>query len=224
VQGVEVRVLDDDSRVIVDVNPATGETIAEVKVTFGVEVERLVEKGKAAQRGWAKTPLRDRVDALKAAVKALAPRADELCALMQREMGKLATECEEEVAGAVDKDAYLELIFEANQDVQYENAKVVREPHGLVGISAPWNFPVDEILLNALPALAAGNAALVKPSEVAPLCGAAVVEVLAANLPEDVVGLVQRLERGLELRAAFQIGYVVQVRHREPEQAREISD
>ena len=52
---------------------------------------------------------------------------------------------------------------------------IVRHPHGVVSICAPWNYPVEEIVLLSIPALIAGNAVVVKPSEVA-LSGAAVVE------------------------------------------------
>jgi acyl-CoA reductase-like NAD-dependent aldehyde dehydrogenase len=67
----------------------------------------------------------------------------------------------------------------------------VRDPHGVVAICSPWNFPADEALLLALPALAAGNTVVLKPSEVAPLTGAIVAEALQALLPEGVVELVQ---------------------------------
>ena len=67
----------------------------------------------------------------------------------------------------------------------------MRDPHGVMAICSPWNYPVDEILLLALPALAAGNAVVVKPSEVAPLCGARSVGALARALPEGLVGLLQ---------------------------------
>ena len=62
---------------------------------------------------------------------------------------------------------------------------------GVVVVLAPWNFPADEILLLALPALVAGNAVIVKPSEVAPLTGALVVEALASAVPPGVVQLAQ---------------------------------
>ena len=62
---------------------------------------------------------------------------------------------------------------------------------GVVVVLAPWNFPADEILLLALPALVAGNCVIVKPSEVAPLCGATVVGALASNLPAHVCQLAQ---------------------------------
>jgi len=112
--------------------------------------------------------------------------------LMTKEMGKLASEAKEEAEGVVDKDELLNLIESANEDVKIsENAVITREPHGVVGVLAPWNFPCDEILLLALPALAAGNGVVVKPSEVAPMCGAAVVDGLRKALPPGLVGLLQ---------------------------------
>ena len=61
-----------------------------------------------------------------------------------------------------------------------ENGLVVREPHGVVAVCSPWNFPCDEPLLLSLPALAAGNTVVLKPSEVVPLVGAKVAEALMA--------------------------------------------
>ena len=63
----------------------------------------------------------------------------------------------------------------------------MRDPHGVVVCLTPWNFPVEEIVFLALPALAAGNACIVKPSEVVPMSGQLIVESLASALPEGVL-------------------------------------
>lgn len=68
---------------------------------------------------------------------------------------------------------------------------VVRDPLGVVAVLSPWNYPSDEILLLALPALAAGNTVIVKPSEVAPVVGRMTVEAVASTLPPGVLQLVQ---------------------------------
>mmetsp|Transcript_13828 Transcript_13828/g.20703 ORF Transcript_13828/g.20703 Transcript_13828/m.20703 type:complete len:471 (+) Transcript_13828:74-1486(+) len=187
---------------IIDQNPATGEIIEKVRVSSVEEVKEKVVKAKKAQPKWAGLPLNERVSLLKKAIKIgfgqskdgstkNAERVKELASLMNKEMGKLENEATEEVEGAVDKDTFLDLIEEANKPVDLETALIIREPHGLVGVSAPWNFPMDEILLLALPSLAAGNVVICKPSEVAPLCGAEVINSLKSYLPEGVLDLVQ---------------------------------
>lgn len=188
VQGV---VIEDGS--IVDVNPRTGEVIGRVKISTPEEVEAIVLAGRKAQGAWAATSLPDRIAALKAGIKTnkSEERIKELSDLMTLEMGKIESEAREEAEGVVDKDDLLDLVEKANADEVVQHATIVREPHGVVGVLGPFNFPMDEILLLALPALAAGNAVVVKPSEVAPMCGAAVIESLQKQLPEGVLGLVQ---------------------------------
>ncbi|EOD10296.1 putative alcohol dehydrogenase [Emiliania huxleyi CCMP1516] len=107
-------------------------------------------------------------------------------------MGKILSEATEEVEGAADKDEFVRHVRAANECQLIGGSSIlVRDAHGVVAVCAPWNFPVDEILLLAIPALAAGNAVVVKPSEVAPLSGQAAVEALQAGLPSGLVGLVQ---------------------------------
>merc|ERR1719377_484296 len=108
-------------------------------------------------------------------------------------MGKVANEAQDEADGAVDKNDWIDLVVEANRPVVLDEGKstVCRQPHGVVGLCTPWNFPADEILLLAIPALVAGNTVIVKPSEVTPLTGARVLEALVAVLPPGVANLVQ---------------------------------
>lgn len=194
VQGVVI-----EEGKLVDVSPRTGEVVARVPVSSEAEVVAAVAAARAAQVEWALRPLAERVALLKRAIKegvghgGSEERLKELAELMTREMGKLEGEAREEAEGVADKDELLELVEEANADVVVGNGKAVitREPHGVVGVLSPWNFGFDEPLLLALPALAAGNAVVVKPSEVTPLCGAAVVEGMQAVLPKGLVGLVQ---------------------------------
>ena len=186
VQGVEIV-----DGCIVDTNPATGEVIGRVPVSSVEEVAAKIAAARAAQPGWMMVPLEQRIAALKACCKSLAPRMQELSELITTEMGKVLPESIVEMEGVVDKDAMLDLVAEANAPEEIDNGLVVREAHGVVAVCSPWNFPADEALLLALPALAAGNTVVVKPSEVVPLIGAAIVEALIAGLPTDVVQLVQ---------------------------------
>lgn len=186
VQGVQIV-----DGCLVDVDPATGYTIERVRVSTDAEVAAAIAAAKAAQPAWHAVPLNERVAALKAAVKkGLADQAV-VAALITREMGKCIGEAETEAEGAANKDALLDLIEAANAPVTKGACTIVRDPLGVVAICSPWNYPVDELLLLALPALAAGNAVVCKPSEVAPLCGARSAGALAAALPAGLVGLVQ---------------------------------
>lgn len=157
----------------------------------------MVARAQEAQPSWEHDlSCAERVDMLKAGLKALGLQADALARLITAEMGKVHGEARDEAAGACDKDAWLAHVADANRPTLVggqdgAQAVVLRDALGVVVVLAPWNFPADEILLLALPALAAGNCVVVKPSEVAPQCGATVVHALAAGLPPGVCQLAQ---------------------------------
>jgi len=151
----------------------------------------MVARARAAQPAWAATPLAERVSMLKGACASLADRRDELVETIVREMGKVRAEAEEEVSGAIGRATYVEQIGAANAPRQIDNGLVVRDAHGVVVVCSPWNFPADEPLLLCLPALCAGNAVILKPSEVVPLVGAIVGDALRRALPEGVLQLAQ---------------------------------
>jgi acyl-CoA reductase-like NAD-dependent aldehyde dehydrogenase len=66
----------------------------------------------------------------------------------------------------VDMSAYCDLVRKANAPEVDGGSLIVRHPHGVVAVCAPWNYPVEEIVLLCVPALIAGNSVVVKPSEV----------------------------------------------------------
>lgn len=197
VQGVEIT----HDGMIIDRNPATGQIIAAVSVSTKQDVLEAVERSVSAQTSWAATPLDERIALLKEGCAVLGRSVDELASEITKEMGKPIGEAREEAEGAVDKNNFLDLVAKANadellgdeDDEEEEGAQslVVRDPLGVVAVISPWNFPSDEILLLALPALAAGNTVIVKPSEVTPLVGKMTVEAVASVLPPNVLQIVQ---------------------------------
>ena len=199
VQGVEIT----DDGMIIDRNPATGLIIAKVSVSTKQDVLDAVERSVSAQTSWAATPLDERIARLKEGCAVLGRSVDELARSITEEMGKPIGEAREEAAGAVDKDEFLDLVQKANADEllgdeddneeggEGSQSLVVRDPLGVVAVISPWNFPSDDILLLALPALAAGNTVIVKPSEVTPLVGKMTVEAVASVLPPNVLQIVQ---------------------------------
>ena len=188
VQGVVI-----ENGCLVDVNPATGEVIEKVKVSTTAEVDAAVAAARKIQPTWAQVPLEQRCELVKAAVRKIGERPD-LAALITREMGKTLRESEEEVSDNSNMDEYADLVKEANAPEQHGASVIVRHAHGVVGICAPWNYPVEEIVLLSIPALVAGNAVVIKPSEVVPLSGAQVVGCLAAGLNTQFPGLVGLLQ------------------------------
>jgi len=111
--------------------------------------------------------------------------------MITKEMGKPLSEAIEEVEGTVDKEEFLGLLEKALEPKKHDKCLVTREALGVVAILSPWNFPADEILFLMLPSLGSGNVCIVKPSEVAPECGAIVVNAIASVLPKGVLQLAQ---------------------------------
>lgn len=155
VQGV---VIDDDG-CIINSNPATGEVISKVKCTTSAEIATMITKANDVQQSkWAYDyTSQERIDLLKQGLKELAQVSDQLIELIVKEMGKPIGEAKEEMEWAVGKDEYMDLLSQALQPKTHGTSTIVRTPYGVVVILSPWNFPVDEILLLALPALASGN-------------------------------------------------------------------
>lgn len=151
----------------------------------------MIQKASKAQRGWATKAAADRISLLRKGLSVLAEKSDILSQTIVEEMGKPMQEAKEEVQGAVDKDDFLNILEASLKPKKHGSSVVFRQPMGVVAVLSPWNFPADEILLLALPALGSGNTVIVKPSEVTPETGAIVVNSLASVLPEGVLQLAQ---------------------------------
>ena len=158
-----------------------------------------VERARAAQPGWRRTPVAERCALLRRAGEAIGARHMELAAAVTVETGKSRTESIAEVQEAVDLiEAYCAQIeqhegFEIplGQLAPEETNRSVLRPFGVFGVIGPFNFPVALVTGMSAGALVAGNTVVIKPSEQTPLSGALVGEAFAAaGLPEGVVGLV----------------------------------
>jgi len=190
VQGVSI-----EKGYIVNINPATGKAIEpKVKVSTNAEVDAAVAAAGKAQAAWTERSLAERTKLVKNAVKEIGLDRAGLARQITIEMGKTLAESEEEVDDNADKDEYCELVRQANEPEIHGGSVIHRHAHGVVSVCAPWNYPIEEIVLLAVPALIAGNAIVVKPSEVVPLSSGAVVRCLMKSLnavQPGLVGLVQ---------------------------------
>lgn len=179
-----------------DIDPATGETLAEIPITSPSELTAAVARARAAQRGWEALGIEARCERLAKVRVGLEARAEELADLVTREMGKLRRDAMREVEGwasGIEKE--LAEIREAVAPQEFPgddtDTVVVRVAHGVVGVITPWNFPVGMPLQILMPALATGNTAVFKPSEMVPLCGKVVAEIVQECVPPGVLELVQ---------------------------------
>ncbi len=174
---------------LTSINPATGQVLRVYEEHRRDEVERRLARASLVQPGFARLPVADRTAWLSAAADRLRDRRQDLAGLMTDEMGKtLASalaevdKCEwvcryyAEQAGAFLTDEVVE--------TGARESRVRLEPLGVVLAIMPWNFPLWQVFRFAAPALAAGNAGLLKHASNVPGCAIAIEEVfLAAGFP-----------------------------------------
>ncbi len=170
-----------------------------------------VDEARSAQERWRLQPLRERADTLRVAAKDMLRRRAEIIELVHAEIGKVAAEgIFNEALGPLDTvSSWIKIVAKATaretvrlNPVSFpgKTAHVDLVPRGVVGVIAPWNYPVAGLYRATLPALLTGNAVVLKPSEYSPRSSAWFAERLAAALPE---GLVQVLQGDGEAGAAL---------------------
>ncbi|WP_326612871.1 aldehyde dehydrogenase family protein [Streptomyces scopuliridis] len=172
-------------------NPATGETIATVAATTAAEVDAAVRRAAAAQRGWAATAPADRARLLRRFAVVVDEHNEELARLEVREAGHTLGNARWEAANVRDLLDYsaggVERLTGRQIPVAGGLDITLLEPLGVVGVIAPWNFPMPIAAWGTAPALAAGNAVLLKPAETTPLTALRLAELaLEAGLPEHL--------------------------------------
>lgn len=173
------------------INPANGDVVGEVFVTPVADIPSIVARARAAQPGWEALGLEGRVALLRRTGEMFRERLEHNAALMTREMGKPLAEARAEAQRMVAVDHELDEMLEALAPEVvtdgHTRSTIYRDPLGVVGAITPWNFPMSMPAWMILPALAAGNTVVFKPSEETPLCGQAYADVLNEVLPADVL-------------------------------------
>ncbi|SES07305.1 aldehyde dehydrogenase family protein [Lentzea albida] len=175
------------------VNPATEEVIGTLPEGTPADVDAAVAKAVQAFPAWSETPVEERAKAVQAIIDGLKERADELAATMTREMGTPLTFSQKvQVANPVSIAEGVAKVLEAGyfEPEEIGNSLVFREPVGVVAAITPWNFPLQQMVAKVVPALAAGNAVVLKPSELAPGTADLLAEIIAGATPPDVFQLV----------------------------------
>ncbi|MBW4720809.1 aldehyde dehydrogenase family protein [Saccharothrix obliqua] len=176
------------------VNPTTEEVIGTVRAGTPGDVDTAVTRAAAAFPAWAATAVEERAEVVRRIAEGLTARADELASTMTAEMGTPITFATKvQVPNPVGIANGVADALEAGYftDEVIGNSLVVREPAGVVAAITPWNFPLQQMVAKVVPALAAGDAVVLKPSELAPLTADLLAEVVAAaGVPHGVFELV----------------------------------
>ena len=182
-------------------NPATGEVIARVASGNAEDLERAVRAAQsAATDGWRTMPGDQRASLIYALAQRIYAHADELVYLECTSSGGTVSRI-----ANLDLPAALDLCWVTAEIVrdypfvtnlpprplpEMTHAQVLKEPIGVCGLITPWNFPLALFLAKAIPALAAGNTVVAKPSELTPQTAARFAEITADLLPPGVLNIV----------------------------------
>lgn len=185
-------------RLVRNINPAdTSDVIAEFPMATAKDTQQAIEAAQAAFLKWKKTPAPERGRVLWRAADIARRRADEIAQTMTREEGKILKEAKGEVlkgislieyyAGAGYRIGGKTLPSEARDTFTY----TIRQPLGVVGLIAPWNFPWAIPVWKSAPAIVAGNTVVFKPATLTPATAALLVEIYEeAGLPPGVFNMV----------------------------------
>jgi aminobutyraldehyde dehydrogenase len=177
-------------------NPATGEVIAEVPSGSQADVDRAVEAAKKALPEWLETTPQDRSEALLKLAAAIDDNTEELAELESQNVGKPLGYARDEMPVSADNLRFFAgaaRVLEGKSAGEYMKgytSMIRREPLGIVGGIAPWNYPLMMAVWKIGPALAAGNVQIVKPSEQTPLTTLRFAELAAEILPPGVLNVI----------------------------------
>ena len=181
-----------------NINPAdTADVISEFPLATAADVRKAIDAATAAWRGWRRTPGPERGRVLWRAAEIARRRSDEIARTLTREEGKVLKEAKGEVTKGISLLEYYAgegfrmhgktLPSEARDCFAY----TLRQPIGVVGLIAPWNFPWAIPVWKSAPALVAGCCVVFKPSELVPATACLLTEIYEeAGLPPGVFNLV----------------------------------
>lgn len=197
------------SNELISTNPATGEEIARAHITSPAELDAAVERAWHAfhHSGWKELLPHKRALVLNKIADGLAAEKESLARLQMADNGKPLGECRGMVESAIGTFRYYAGVCETLETGVTPSrgdyvSFTVLEPFGVIAAITPWNSPIMNDATKVAPALAAGNAVLLKPSEDSPLLAPELARIaLAAGLPENLLQVVQG--RGAYVGAAL---------------------
>ena len=178
------------------VNPSTGDVIAEVPNASAEDVDSAVQAAKQALPEWLETTPGERGEMLLKLADAIDEHTDELAELESRNVGKPLSYAKDELPVCADNLRFFAgaaRVLEGKAAGEYMKGYTSwlrREPIGIVGGIAPWNYPLMMAIWKLAPALAAGNVQVLKPSEQTPLTTLRFAQLAAEILPPGVLNVV----------------------------------
>ena len=176
------------------VNPATEKTIAVISMGTPKDIDRAVAAARNALPAYSRTSVADRLAMLEKLLEIYKRRYSEMVDTITLELGAPKTMCHEQQAdvGVGHLQGFIDALRVSHNREDLPNGDVLlREPIGVCGLITPWNWPVNQIALKVIPALAAGCTCVLKPSEFTPLNAMLYAEMIhEAGFPAGVFNLV----------------------------------
>ena len=174
-------------------NPATGEVVDTISLGSSADVDRAVAAARAAFDSYSRTSRDERLALLERVRDVYKKRYNDMAVAISTEMGAPKTLAE--TAQAWCGLHHIEEGIKALKNFSFEEAlgeaRVVQEPIGVCALITPWNWPINQIALKVVPALATGCTMVLKPSEIAPLSGLVWTEIMhEAGVPAGVYNMV----------------------------------
>ncbi|SDO50389.1 betaine-aldehyde dehydrogenase [Nakamurella panacisegetis] len=179
-------------------DPATGRVVTSYPLAVEADVDRAVAAARAAFGGWSATTPGERSELLAALAVELRSKARELAEVETSQTGKpIKLSTGFDVPGTIDNTAFFggaARVLEGSAAGEYSadhTSMIRREPIGVIGSIAPWNYPLQMAGWKILPAVAAGNTIVLKPAEITPITALLFAEAAqAAGFPDGVINVV----------------------------------
>jgi betaine-aldehyde dehydrogenase/aminobutyraldehyde dehydrogenase len=178
------------------INPATGETIAEVPQGTQADVDRAVEAAAKAWPEWREVTPAERADLLLKLADLIDEHTEELAQLESQNVGKPLAAARDEMPVCADNLRFFAgaaRILEGRATGEYMagyTSWIRREPIGIVGQISPWNYPLMMAVWKFAPALAGGNVSVLKPSEQTPLSTLRLAQLASDVIPAGVLNVI----------------------------------
>lgn len=191
--------LNPDRDLITVTNPITGATVGQIDIMTADEVRTAVGRARYAQKLWAARTFDNRLQILRRFQHLLLQNQQQIIRIVREETGKAASEGFAEV---IDLDLLISWLAGYARGVLsrkrrkalfplIQSAHVYYKPRGVVGIISPWNYPLALPFMDAIPALLAGNAVVLKPSEMTPFTSLYCADLLhQAGVPQEIMQVV----------------------------------
>ncbi|MBA3866410.1 MAG: aldehyde dehydrogenase family protein [Solirubrobacterales bacterium] len=160
-----------------DVDPWSGETLVEIPLAAESDLDQAYQAAGDAQREWASRPPAARAQVMLAAAETLRGRREEIVGWLVRESGgtvaKAELECDLVLGGLMEAASVPHRVLGRinPSDIPGKESRIYRVPAGVIAVISPWNFPLQLSNRSLAPALAAGNAVVLKPASDTPISG-----------------------------------------------------